>query len=66
MFPECQYQNVIPVCLEILKFSFKKHCCTEGWPFFVIVKGWLHTTIFSKYRELLQSKNIFRTFQNYF
>ena len=30
------------------------------------IKGSLHTTIFSKYTELLQLKNIFRIFWNYF
>ena len=29
-------------------------------------KGLLHTTIFSKYTELLRLKDIFRIFSNYF
>ena len=31
-----------------------------------VTKGSLHTTIFSKYTELLQLKNIFRIFWKYF
>ena len=48
------------------EMTLSTHLSAGGWLLFVKVKGSLHTMIFSKYTELLLSKNIVRIFWNYF
>ena len=67
---EAHIHNQIRICMFKIfgnKISIPLEC--HSWLFkhwLIYVKGSLHTTIFSKYTELLQLKNVFRIFWNYF
>ena len=54
-------------CLSMLSILFSKTALSNfnAW-IFSSLKGSLHTSIFSKYTELLQWKNVFTIFWNYF
>ena len=60
-FPSTAY-----CCLKATKLKYLSGSAKLFFFLHIVFKGSLHTTIFSKYTELLQLKNILRIFWDYF